>query len=47
VGKLRAGKARWGKGGTRYVRLIGWKRTYESADPSDYNKKKRGVKIYG
>lgn len=40
VGKLIYGKARWGQGGTRYVRLIGWKRLYESATSDDYGKKR-------
>jgi replicative DNA helicase len=36
VGKLKHGKARWGKGGTRYVRLIGFKRLYEQATMEEY-----------
>jgi replicative DNA helicase len=36
VGKLRYGKARWGKPGTKFVRLIGWKRRYEGAMASEY-----------
>lgn len=41
IGKLRAGKSRWGKGGARYVRLVGWKRLYEVATAEEYNQKKK------
>lgn len=36
VGKLRYGKARWGQGGTRYVRMIGFRRIFEKASSMDY-----------
>ena len=36
VGKLRYAKARWGRGGAEYVRLIGHRRLYEKASESDY-----------
>jgi replicative DNA helicase len=44
VGKLRYGKARWGKGGSKFVRLIGHKRMYESASSMDYARETKGSK---
>jgi replicative DNA helicase len=36
VGKLRYGKARWGQGGSQYVRMIGFRRIFEKASAMDY-----------
>ncbi len=45
VGYLLSGKPRWGKGGKRYVRLIGHKRLYEGAYAEDYVGKKAARKV--
>lgn len=42
VGKLRYAKARWGKGGTRYVQLVGVERRYEQAYSEQYIGPRRG-----
>jgi len=44
VGKLTAGKARWGRGGVRYVRLFGSERTYYPANMSEYMPSKKKPK---
>jgi replicative DNA helicase len=47
VGKLRCDKARWGTGGTKYVRLIGHRRLYEATHSSNYRHRKIRERKHG